>query len=61
MRRCVIKKPQERGGHGPRWAAAPQKGKKKKPCVSNLRSRHHLRAFVKLSLVGCQLREWIYR
>ena len=23
--------------------------------------RYHLRAFVKLSLVGCLLREWIYR
>ena len=24
---CVICKPQERGGHGPRWAAAPQEKK----------------------------------
>jgi len=24
---CVIKKPQKWGGHGPRWAAAPQKTK----------------------------------
>jgi hypothetical protein len=22
---CVIKRPQKRGGYGPRWAAAPQK------------------------------------
>jgi hypothetical protein len=22
---CVIKKPRERGGHGPRWAAEPRK------------------------------------
>ena len=31
--------------------------------VSMLRSYHHynLRAFVKLSLVRCLLREWIYR
>jgi len=31
--------------------------------VLMLRSHHHyhLRAFVKLSLVGCLLREWIYR
>ena len=25
---CVIKKPQEQGGHGPRWAAAPQETNK---------------------------------
>jgi len=25
---CVIKKPQEWGGHGPRWAAAPQETNK---------------------------------
>jgi hypothetical protein len=24
---CVIKKPQKWGGHGPHWAAAPQKTK----------------------------------
>jgi hypothetical protein len=24
---CVIKKPRERGGHSPRWAAAPEKNK----------------------------------
>jgi hypothetical protein len=24
-RRCVITKPRERGGHGPRWAAEPEK------------------------------------
>ena len=26
-----------------------------------LRSHHHLRGFVKLSLMGCLLCEWIYR
>ena len=31
---CVIKKPQKWGGHGPRWASAPQKNKtKKKPQI----------------------------
>ena len=32
-------------------------------CVAMLRSHHsyHLLAFVQLSLVGCLLREWIYR
>jgi hypothetical protein len=29
--------------------------------VAMLRSHHHLRAFVTLSLVGCLLRRWIYR
>jgi len=28
---CVIYKPQERAGHGPRWAAAPQEISKKYP------------------------------
>jgi len=28
-------------------------------CVVMLRSHRHLRAFVKLSLVGCLLRQWI--
>jgi len=30
---CVIKKPQKWGGHGPRWAAAPQKTKQTSPSV----------------------------
>ena len=31
---CVIKKPHEWGGHGPRWAAAPQgKNKKSSVCI----------------------------
>ena len=29
--------------------------------VAMLRSHHHLRAFLKLSLVGCLLRQRIYR
>jgi hypothetical protein len=32
---CVIKKPQKWGGHGPRWAAAPQKTNKAKQTVSH--------------------------
>jgi len=29
---CVIKKPQEWGGHGPRWAAAPQEKESTNSC-----------------------------
>ena len=29
--------------------------------VAMLRSHHYLHSFVKLSLVGCLLRQWIYK
>ena len=35
---CVIKKPQECGGHGPRWAAAPWKTKTN--CTSAMKRKH---------------------
>jgi hypothetical protein len=47
---CVIKKPRERGGHSPRWAAEPEKIKIKNPCKSA-----HIFLYVKLDILQRKL------
>ena len=51
----VIKKPQEWGSHGPRWAAAPQKTKQNKTKTLPL---HNCIRQIKITSVLCQFKSY---